>query len=62
MPEPVPGVLAFDRPSLRVVEYTYQRAHVSFSNALDLSLGLGTSLRGTCEAHAVTVGLSSHFQ
>lgn len=54
--------LTDDQRLALAVEYTYQRADLSFSHVFDPSLGLGTGLRGTYESHAVTVGLSYHFQ
>ncbi len=51
-----------DRRVALGVEYTYERANFSFDNVLDPSLGLGTGLNGDYEAHAVTAGLSYHFQ
>jgi opacity protein-like surface antigen len=54
--------LTDDRRLALAVEYTYQRANLSFSNVLDPSLGLGSGLSGIYEAHGVTAGLSYHFQ
>ena len=53
--------LTDDRRLALAVEYTYQRAQLNFSNVFDSSLGLGTGLGGTYEAHAMTVGMSYHF-
>lgn len=54
--------LTDDRRLALVVEYNYQRARLNFNNVLDPSLGLGTELRGTYEAHTMMFGLSYHLQ
>jgi len=54
--------LTDDKRLALMVEYNYQRAQLSFDHGLDPSVGLGTGLRGTYEAHTIMVGLSYHFQ
>lgn len=51
-----------DRRMAFGVEYTYERARLSFDNVLNPSLGIGTGISGDYEAHAVIGGLSYHFR
>lgn len=54
--------LTKDRRMALGVEYTYERARLSFDNVLNPSLGIGTGISGDYEAHAVMGGLSYHFR